>query len=133
MKILIAEDDFASRKFLFKLLTPYGECDMTIDGIETVEAFVIAHDINKPYDLLCLDIMMPKVDGIKALSAIRNYEEKKGIKATEKCKVIITSALDEKELGFDLLSTENEIYVSKPIDVKKIEDALKKLDLIMED
>ena len=41
MKILIAEDDFAGRKYLFKLLSEYGECDMTIDGIETVEAFVI--------------------------------------------------------------------------------------------
>ena len=37
MKILIAEDDSASRKFLFKLLSQYGECDMTVDGIETVE------------------------------------------------------------------------------------------------
>jgi two-component system chemotaxis response regulator CheY len=88
MKILIAEDDYASRKFLFKLLSQYGECDMTVDGIETVEAFAIAYDIGKPYDLLCLDIMMPKIDGLKALKTIRDYEKKKGIAESYKCKVI---------------------------------------------
>ena len=52
MKILIAEDDFVSRKFMFKLFSQYGECDMTIDGIETVEAFVLAYNLGKPYDLI---------------------------------------------------------------------------------
>jgi two-component system chemotaxis response regulator CheY len=129
MKILIAEDDFASRKFLFKLLSPYGECDMTVDGIETVEAFVIAHDIGKPYDLLCLDIMMPKMDGLKALQAIRDFEKKKGISGPEKCKIIITSALSETEGVFDSFSTENEVYATKPIDAETVKEALKKLGL----
>ena len=79
MKILIAEDDLSSRKFLSKFLSQYGECDVTIDGIEAVEAFMIAHDIDEPYDLICLDIMMPKVDGIKALRAIRDIERQKGL------------------------------------------------------
>ena len=48
MRILIAEDDATSRKFLFKLLSKYGECDMVVDGIEVVEAFEIAHDIGQP-------------------------------------------------------------------------------------
>ena len=34
MRILIAEDDLASRKFMYKLLSPYGECDITVDGME---------------------------------------------------------------------------------------------------
>lgn len=130
MKILIAEDDFASRKFLFKLLSQYGECDMTVDGIETVEAFVIAHDIGKPYDLICLDIMMPKIDGLKALQTIRDFEKRKSIVGSEKCKVIITSALSETEVVFDSFSTENEVYATKPIDAERIKDALEKLELM---
>jgi len=98
MNILIAEDDYASKRFLIKLLTPYGKCDETSDGIETVEAFVTAHEIRKPYDLLCLDIMMPKIDGLKALKTIREYEMKKGVSESEQCKVIITSALSESEV-----------------------------------
>lgn len=129
MKILIAEDDFASRKFLYKLLSQYGDCDMTVDGIETVEAFAIAQDIGEPYDLICLDIMMPKIDGLKALKTIRDFERKKGIKDSEKCKVIITSALSETEVAFDSFSTGSEVYQTKPINVEMIKDAMKKLKL----
>lgn len=34
MRILIAEDDFASRKFMLKFLSKFGECDITVDGME---------------------------------------------------------------------------------------------------
>lgn len=37
MKILIAEDDLSSRKFLFKLLSQYGECDLVVDGLEAID------------------------------------------------------------------------------------------------
>ena len=36
MKVLIAEDDFASRKFMLKKKKKYGECDVTVDGKEAV-------------------------------------------------------------------------------------------------
>lgn len=41
MKILLAEDDFASRKFMTNYLEKYGECDITVDGEEAVDAFMI--------------------------------------------------------------------------------------------
>lgn len=34
MKILLAEDDFATRKFMVSFLSKYGECDVTVDGME---------------------------------------------------------------------------------------------------
>ena len=42
MKILLAEDDFASRKFMDKQLSRYGECDVMVDGEEAVDAFMMA-------------------------------------------------------------------------------------------
>ena len=65
MRILIAEDDLVSRKFLFKFLSRYGECDLVVDGLEALDAFLISIKDDRHYDLICLDIMMPKVDGIK--------------------------------------------------------------------
>lgn len=129
MRILIAEDDAASRKLLFKLFSKYGESDMVVDGIETVEAFEIAHAIGQPYDLICLDIMMPKIDGLKALQAIRDYESKKGIKRNKRCKVIIISALDETEVDLGALRTGNEEYITKPIDIDSITGLLKRLQV----
>jgi len=34
MRVLIAEDDFASRKFMLRFFEKYGECDVTVDGKE---------------------------------------------------------------------------------------------------
>ena len=53
MKILLAEDDFASRKFMTNYLEKYGECDITVDGEEAVDAFLMALDDDEPYDLIC--------------------------------------------------------------------------------
>lgn len=130
MKILIAEDDLSSRKFLSKFLSQYGECDVTVDGIEAVEAFMIAHDIGEPYDLICLDIMMPKVDGIKALRAIRDIEKHKGFEDSEGVKIIMTSALNEAEIVFDTFTTGSEAYATKPINLDRMVDVMKRLSLI---
>ena len=58
MKILVAEDDFASRKFMAKYLQKYGDCDITVDGEEAVDAFLMATEDEEPYDLVCLDVMV---------------------------------------------------------------------------
>ena len=79
MRILIVEDDLASRKIMLKILSKYGECDVTVDGLEAVDAFMLAQKENKPYDLVCLDIMMPKLDGVKVLKVIRSLEDQKNI------------------------------------------------------
>lgn len=130
MKILLAEDDFASRKFMDKYLSKYGECDVTVDGEEAVDAFMMALDDGKPYDLLCLDIMMPVLDGYQVLKAVRNIEEQKKIPKEQRVKVIMTTALNEEQhvkMAFDLGC---EAYSGKPIDVDKFEKVLKKLSLI---
>jgi two-component system chemotaxis response regulator CheY len=44
MKTLIVEDDFTSRLFLQKILSPYGECHIAVNGNEAVQAFQMATD-----------------------------------------------------------------------------------------
>jgi len=127
MRILIAEDDFASRKFLYKFLSNYGECDMTIDGEETLEAFSMAYDEGAPYDLICLDIMMPKMDGIKVLKNIREIEDERGIDEKERVKIIMTTALNDVKNVFDSFETGCQAYASKPIDTQKLVEVMKKL------
>ncbi len=80
MKILLAEDDFASRKFMDKYLSQYGECDATVDGEEAVNAYLMALEDEEPYDLICLDVMMPVMNGYQALEAIRKDEAERGVK-----------------------------------------------------
>ena len=77
MKILIAEDDFPSRKLMLGYLSQYGECDVTVDGMEATFAFMMALDEGTYYDLICLDVMMPVLDGYQALKMIRDMEDRK--------------------------------------------------------
>ena len=65
MRILIAEDDFASRKLLLKFMSEYGECDVTVDGMEAIDAYLMSLEEKEPYDLICLDVMMPVISGIE--------------------------------------------------------------------
>ena len=130
MRILIAEDDFNSRKFLSRFLSVYGECDITIDGMEALEAFMIAWDEGKPYDLICLDIMMPELDGIKVLKAIRDIENQKGIEASKLTKIIMTTALNGSDSVLGAFKTGCEAYAAKPIDTNKLIEVMKRLDLI---
>ena len=126
MRILLAEDDYVTRKFMANFLSKYGECDVT----EAVDAFMMALEDGEPYDLACLDIMMPVMDGYQALVGIRNLERDRNIPEDKAVKVIMTTALnDEKnvKMAFDLGCS---VYSGKPIDQERFEQALKKLGLI---
>jgi len=130
MKILLAEDDFVTRKYMSNFLSKYGECDVTVDGMEAVDAFLMAMEDGEPYDLVCLDIMMPVMDGYQALVGIRNLEKEHGIPEEKTVKVIMTTALNEEKnvkMAFELGCT---IYSGKPLDQERFDQALRKLGLI---
>lgn len=128
MRALVAEDDLASGKFMEKLLAKYGEVVVARDGIAAVDEFVKAVNNNEKFDLVCMDIMMPKIDGYKALASIRDAERKLGLARDSRCKVVMISALDE---GFDAgyASDDYEEYICKPIDIMKFDAIVKKLGL----
>ncbi len=130
MRILIAEDDLVSRKVLQKYLINFGECDIVVDGLEALDAFMISLKDDKPYDLICLDIMMPKVDGVKVLKNIRDMEIQKNIAADKRAKIIMTTALAETHFVQQAFEYGCNAYAAKPIDIEKFEEVLKKLDLI---
>lgn len=133
LKILIAEDDFASRKFLSTFLSQYGECDVVVDGLEAIDAYMISMREKKPYDLICLDIMMPKIDGVKVLRAIREMETKKYILPEKRVKIIITTALSEAELVHEAFQYGCEAYASKPIKTDKFIEVMHKIGLLTEE
>ena len=130
MKILIVEDDFASRKFMMNHMTKHGECDGTVNGAEAVEAFMMAEEDGEPYDLICLDIMMPEMDGYQVLKAIRDIEKDKGIAKDDQVKIIMMTALSEEKNVKKAFEMGCSVYCSKPVDVNKLESAMKKLGLL---
>ncbi|MEZ4527246.1 MAG: response regulator [Desulfobacterales bacterium] len=131
MKILIAEDDFISRRILKEILSPYGDCDVVVDGEEAVQAFQMAIEEKKPYDLICMDIMMPNTDGHEALKRIRETEKAEGIRGSAEVKVIMVTALDDPKTVFQAFYKGGATsYIVKPIDQKKVTGEIRSLGLI---
>ena len=129
LKILIVEDDFTCRKLLQTFLSEYGDCFVAINGHEAVEAVRETLDEGQPYDLICLDIMMPEMDGHEALEAIRQIENEHGIAGLDGVKVIMTTALGDSKNVIGAFRTGCEAYIVKPVSKEKLLEEMEKLGL----
>jgi len=130
VKILIAEDDRISRLFMEKFMTVYGECDVAVDGMEALDIFMEAFKKGEPYDLACLDIMMPKADGVKVLKVIRAMEKQYKVPQERRTRVIMITALADRAYVDKAFEIGCDAYASKPVDTAKVEDVLRKLGLL---
>lgn len=130
MKTLIVEDDFTSRLLLQELLKRYGPSHIAVNGKEAVDAVRLALEQGAPYDLICLDIMMPVLDGHGALKEIRAIEEARGIWSTNGAKVIMTTALSDMKNVNTAFGELCDTYLVKPIEKSKLLEALRKLKLV---
>ena len=132
MKCLIVEDDFTARKLMQIYLSEFSKCFVAVNGKEAVQAVTQAFDEDEPYDLIALDIMMPEMDGIEALKAIRNLEKERGITGLDTVKVIMTTAKGQSQDIFDAFNTGCEAYLIKPIRKPDLIDEIRKLGLFIE-
>jgi two-component system chemotaxis response regulator CheY len=132
MQTLIVEDDFTSRLLLQELLKKYGSTHIAVNGKEAVEAVRAGMDAGHPYDLICLDIMMPEMDGHEACKQIRDMEEKRGILSTHGAKIVMTTALGDTKSSFGAYWNLCDGYLVKPIQKAKLARELQKLGLVKE-
>lgn len=130
MRILIAEDDFTSRVLLQEFLKKYGSSHIAINGQEAVEAARVALEAKTPYDLICLDIMMPVMDGQAALRQIRALEEAQGITSTYGAKILMVTALDDVKNSMAAFHNLCDGYLVKPVNIKLLVAKLHELKLI---
>ena len=128
--ILVVEDDFTSRLLLQKLLGNYGSCHIAVNGKEAVEAVRLALTGEEYYDLICMDIMMPEMDGQQALKEIRALEEERGFIAPDGAKIIMTTALADGDTVREAIQARCNYFLAKPILKASLLDALRKLALI---
>lgn len=130
MKTLIVEDDFTSRLLLQEILKQYGSVHIAVNGAEAVAAVDAAMDAGEPYDLICLDIMMPEMDGYEALKNIRGKEEARGIISSQGAKIVMTTAVDQMKGVIQAFQGLCDAYLFKPIEKRKLLDELRVFALI---
>jgi two-component system, chemotaxis family, chemotaxis protein CheY len=130
LRTLIVEDDVVSRFTLQKLLSRYGRTDVTVNGIEAVEAFTVALDEDDPYDAIMLDIMMPEMDGQQALKEIRKIESERDVPPGRETKIVMVTALDTpRDVIESFYRGGCSSYVVKPIERRKIYETLRDIGL----
>lgn len=126
MNVLIVDDDFENRTLLQEFLKPYGGvCHLAANGPEALIAVDGMLDRKTPYDLICLDVMMPDMGGHDVLKKIREMERQRGIGGSDAVKIIMVSALDDaKSIMKSLVRGAGDGYLTKPLDLVKMKKVL---------
>ncbi len=132
MRILVVEDDYISRRLLCRYLEPYGTCEEAENGNEAVDAVRRAIAAGQHFDLICLDIMMPGMDGQQALVLLRQIEAENGMPLGRGAKVVMTSAMEDNQYIMQALNASADGYVVKPIEKWGFIATLKETGLLME-
>lgn len=131
MKVLLVEDDAISLQILKLILSDYSDCDEAENGKVAVEKYKASLENGTPYDLICLDIMMPVMDGQAALREIRRIEAEKGVGGRDLVKVMMMTALkDPKNVMEAFVKGSCEAYLVKPILPDKIVQVLVDFGLV---
>jgi CheY-like chemotaxis protein len=108
MRILVVDDTKMERWLLEKLLLGLGhEVVAVTDGAEAVEAFK-----KKPFPMVMLDWMMPKMDGIEACRQIRAM----GSEIADYTYIVMVTSKNEKENYIEALQAGADDFIHKPID-----------------
>jgi len=129
MKSLIVEDDLTSRLLLQEYLNVYGVTHLAGNGQEAVEAMRLALEADDPYHLICLDIMMPEMDGQDTLKEIRRMEAKKGVARADRARIVMITALSDKTNVVEALQHQCDSFLIKPCSKEKLLQELRKLKL----
>ena len=119
LRILLAEDNPINRTVALRLLEKGGHrVETALDGVETLEQIK-----NSRFDLVLMDIQMPKITGFEATAAIREREKTTG----EHLPIIAMTAHALKGDRERCLAAGMDGYVSKPI---RAEDLFKEIEVV---
>jgi len=108
-KILVVDDEFSVRELVSTSIKQFAGCEVDVaqDGFEAVKKVMIVD-----YDLIVIDIKMPKMNGIDAIKAIKIIRKDVPI-------IIMTGYASEEEKAEGLKAGAVEL-ITKPFSVKKL-------------
>jgi DNA-binding response OmpR family regulator len=125
-RILIVDDSTVMRKNLYSIFTKSGHevVGEAVDGRQAIISYITL----KP-DIVTMDITMPKLSGVDAVTEI--------IKKDSNAKIIMLSALNQKQMVFEALRNGAMHYIIKPIDADNllgvVDEVLKSKPKIVEE
>lgn len=119
LKILVAEDNTINQRLVIGMLTTLGHTGVVVgDGEKALKCLA-----KLKFDLVLMDVMMPLMDGLQALAAIRAQEQQTGLHLP----VIMATAHVESGDKIRFRQAGADGYVGKPIELEQLRAELKRV------
>lgn len=116
LRILLAEDNASNRKVTMKMLHRLGyKADAVLDGHEVIEALE-----HQQYDLVLMDVVMPKMSGFDATKEIRRR-----FPASKQPKIIALTAYVIPNSREICLKSGMDDFLGKPIRIKELDSMIR--------
>jgi CheY-like chemotaxis protein len=125
LSILVAEDNEINALLIRSLLTRLGhDVILAANGEEAFESWIAAESAGVPYDLVLMDVQMPKLDGIETTRKIREQEADHRSRRTTILALTANALIDDRHACFE---AGMDGFLVKPLDRDKLADALARL------
>lgn len=122
MDILIAEDDFISRKLLVNILEELGHVvTVANDGEEAWDAYTA-----QPNRLVITDWLMPRLDGLDLVKRIRSDDQ-----SDYTYVILLTANIGQRENYFKAMDAGVDDFLAKPLDRLELEIRLRVAERIL--
>lgn len=118
IKILVAEDDEATRVLMKKILKTFGlEADLVDNGLDAIQYYT-----SREYNLVIMDIQMPIMDGFETVQMIREYEKETNTRTPV---VALTAYVSEHDRTMCFNYGMDDV-LTKPVDLEQIYEMIRK-------
>ncbi|MGJ4992845.1 ATP-binding protein [Bradyrhizobium sp. HKCCYLS3077] len=125
LSILVAEDNDINALLMRSLLTKLGHhADIAVHGEAALDSWLAARSASTPYDLILMDVQMPRLDGIAAAKRIRALEAAEPGRRTPILALTANTLVEDRYACFE---AGMDGFLVKPIDRDKLDEALANL------
>ena len=119
LKVLVAEDNIINQRLLVGLLTQLGHTGMVVsDGEKALKCLSKIQ-----VDLVLMDVMMPNMDGLQALAAIRALEAEQG----GHLPIIMATSHDEPGDAARFKRKGADGYLTKPLELQRLQSEISRV------
>ena len=128
-QVLIVEDNVYSAHALMSILQQYSlEFNYVINGVDAINAVKKRHESQgESYKLIFMDLLLPKMNGLKAANEIKRYEKLNKVKASY---IALLSANVNEEIRGKALEIGLKTVIKKPIFKAGVQGLLIKAGII---
>ena len=119
LKVLVAEDNIINQRVVVGLLTQLGHTGVVVgDGEKALKCLT-----KLQFDAVLMDVMMPQMDGLEALAALRAQEASSG----KHLPVLMATSHDEPGDGERFRRAGADGHIPKPIHLETLHSELERV------